>query len=221
MHSPLTDQQLNVFSDALDQGAEEASRSLGVWLNTPSLVQMGSVRQLPFDQVSELLGPEDETIGYCVMAVDGALQGQMMFAFDLASGLTLTRLLLGPQHEATIKEMDEVAISAAMETTNIVGCAYLNALAESCGNMAGQSWELIPSPPRFGQEFAASLLQSVFMEQLAESDQAISAEVRFELRGERVNWHLLFVPDSGSVRTIAELSSKGSSPPSDATADRE
>ena len=67
----------------------------------------------------------------------------------------------------------ELEQSAANETANIVGCAYLNSLAaqlpRSAGSRPTPTRPILPSPPSFRHEFAGSLLEFALM------DQAISS----------------------------------------------
>ena len=66
----------------------------------------------------------------------------------------------------------ELEQSAARETTNIVGCAYVNALAAHLpGRRSPWRDELVPTPPTFLHEFAGSLLEFALMEQAMELDQ--------------------------------------------------
>ncbi len=71
----------------------------------------------------------------------------------------------------------ELEQSAAQETTNIVGCAYLNALAAHLPGKISRdspaSEELVPTPPTFLHEFAGSLLEFALMEQALELDQVL------------------------------------------------
>jgi chemotaxis protein CheC len=90
-------------------------------------------------------------------------------------------------------------ISAVLETTNIVCCAYLNSLARILPEDATDGSDLIPSPPRFGHDFAASLIESALMGQVAATDRVLLAETRFQIDGSPVHWTLLFVPDAESM----------------------
>ena len=150
-----------------------------------------------------LLAAGDEPICFCSAEMNGLLTGEMILAFDDASGLALADMLLD-QPQGTTTEWTEMATSAALETTNILCCAYLNSLSESLAG-AGESSELLPSPPRFSREFAESLLEFALMGQAIASDQVILARTRFEIDGTPVNWTLLFVPDAESMSRLPEL----------------
>ena len=92
--------------------------------------------------------------------------------------------------------------SAALETTNIVCCAYLNALARTLPPARDGHDEVLPSPPTFARDFAESLVEFALMDQMATSDEALLARTEFRIDGAPVDWTLLFVPDAGSLEHL-------------------
>lgn len=206
MNLPLSQAQLKKLESALHQGAAEASAALATWLAVPSVIELDAIEQRPLSEVAELLGNSDETNCFCSMEINGSLGGQIILACDDQSGLALTDLLLGHQTGMTT-EWDEVAQSAALETVNILGCAYLNSLSTELAREDSSTLELIPTPPVFRRDFAESLLQAAFLGQAMTSDFAVAAKANFRIRGEHVDWNLLFVPDAKSMQVLQELSS--------------
>ncbi len=204
MEAPLSDKQLEHLAAALHVGAQQASQSMAAWLAVPSLIEIDSVDQLPICDAADVLGPADQALCFCSLEMTGSLTGQIILAFDDECGLSLTDLLLDhPIGSAT--EWSELERSAALETTNIIGSAYLNSLAKHLSRPNADAVEILPSPPTFRREFAGSLLQTAFMGQAMASDFVFSARSIFEIRGESLNWTMLFVPDGPSMERLAEL----------------
>jgi len=133
----------------------------------------------------------------------GRLTGQLILAFDDASGLTLADLLLD-QPKGTATGWGEMETSAALETTNIVGSTYLNTLARTLPAGSGTS-ELLLSPPRFSHDFAESLIEFALMAQIVASDNVLLARARFRIDDDPVAWTMLLVPDAQSMSTLCEL----------------
>ena len=79
-------------------------------------------------QAAELLGPADSLVAACTMGLTGRLTGLILLVFEDRSGFALVDLLMH-QPVGTTTAWGELEQSAAKETTNIVGCAYVNALA--------------------------------------------------------------------------------------------
>ncbi|WP_146374418.1 chemotaxis protein CheC [Symmachiella macrocystis] len=199
----MTEPQLRRLEAAFHAGAAEASEAMAKWLAVPSMILIESLDQKPLAEVSDLLGDPETTLCVCAMDFDGSLSGQLVFAFEDACGLSLTDLLLN-QPVKTATEWGEIEQSAALESANIIGCAYLNSLARQLSVETPTINELIPSPPTFQRDFAESLLQSLFMSQAVVSNTVFLARARFEIRGQPLNWTLLLVPDATSMAKLQE-----------------
>jgi chemotaxis protein CheC len=193
--NPLLDEgQLRALGEALHQGAAEASGALVKWIGRPSVVEVDSLEQLPLEEAAGLLSAGEQPICFCATQTHGLLTGEMILAFDDASGLALADMVQG-QPRGTTREWTDMAISAALETANILSCAYLNSLSRSLSK-SGELSELLPSPPTFSRDFPESLMESALMGQAVASDQVVLARTRFEIDATPVNWTLLFVPDA-------------------------
>ena len=82
----------------------------------------------------------DEMLTMVVMTLDGELGGSLILIFDELNGRQLAASLLG-REVGTEPEWSELEKSALMETGNILGCAYVNALTRLIGT------DLRPSAP--------------------------------------------------------------------------
>lgn len=204
MTERLSENQLSRLAEALHEGARESSQALAAWLQSQSLVEVDSVEQLPLDEALGIIRQTGDVCCFTSLAIDGWLQGQLLLGFDDASGLSLTDLILG-RPPGTAAEWGEIEISSALETMNIIGSVYLNALARHYTSQAGTPVELLPTPPDFHREFAESLLESAFLGQAIWSDWVVAAKTRFTIQQQRLDWTLLFIPDGESMRRLASL----------------
>ncbi len=199
----FTPSQLAALQSSFHLGAEEASTALAKWIGKPSVVEIDSLEQLPLEEATSLLSDGDGPLCFCTVELQGLLTGEMILVFDDASGLALADLLL-QQPQGTATEWNELAVSAALETTNILCCTYLSSLSRSFSKTDGAD-ELLPSPPKFQRDFAESLLEFALMGQAVASDQVLLARTTFEIDANPVNWTLLFVPDADSMSRIPAL----------------
>jgi chemotaxis protein CheC len=208
MEPILTDAQRHLLRMIFDRGAESASLALSKWLGQEVRLAISEVELIELARASELLGPEESLVAACTMGLTGRLTGWILLVFEDRSGLALADLLL-QQPVGTTTTWGELEQSAAKETTNIVGCAYLNALAAhlpgtEAGAGAGAN-ELIPTPPTFVREFAGSLIEFALMEQALELDQILLIHTEFAAgrQGLSLNWTLLFVPSRDALHVLA------------------
>jgi chemotaxis protein CheC len=225
MQPILTDAQRHLLRMIFDRGAEGGSQALSKWLAEEVHLEVSEVEMVELEQASELLGPEDSLVTACVMGLTGRLTGLILLVFEDRSGFALVDLLLH-QPIGTTTAWGELEQSGAKETTNIVGCAYVNALAthlpgigfsnsEIANATEGAGGELVPTPPTFVQEFAGSLLQFALMEQAIELDQVLLVHSQFKAGSQalNLNWTLLFIPSRESLHalaaSLAQLESRG------------
>jgi chemotaxis protein CheC len=206
MEPILTDSQRHLLRMIFDRGAENASQALSKWLGQEVRLAISEVELVELERASELLGPEESLVAACTMGLTGRLTGLILLVFEDRSGLALADLLL-QQPVGTSTTWDELEQSAAKETTNIVGCAYVNALAAHLPGAEAKAGanELIPTPPTFVREFAGSLLEFALMEQALELDQILLIHTEFAAgrQGLSLNWTLLFVPSRDALHVLA------------------
>lgn len=199
----FTSTQLVALADLFRAGAVETTTALSRWLDRPAQMTVERVDQFTLHDATEVLGDSESPVAACVMEMHGRITGQLILAFDDVSGLSLADLLLG-NPAGTAKSWTELERSAAQETANIVGCAYLNSLARLFQE-SESSHEVLPSPPRFTHDYPQSLLEFALMNQAAASDVVFLTETEFNIDGAPVNWKLLFVPDSASLTVLADV----------------
>ncbi len=191
-----------------ERGAEEASEALSKWLGHPATLRTSDVDEVDLAEAANLLGPSDQLVAACSMELIGRISGQLLLVFEDRSGLALADLLLH-QPEGTATTWGDLERSAANETANIVGCAYLNSLAAQLppglDEPADADATILPSPPAFRHEFAGSLLEFALMEQALKLDRLLLVETWFEARESRLDWSLLLVPSSHSLEWLASV----------------
>jgi chemotaxis protein CheC len=215
MQSILTDAQRYLLRIIFNRGAEGASQALSKWLAEEVNLTVSEIELIDLDQAADLLGPADSEVTACAMGLTGRLTGLILLVFEDRSGFALIDLLLR-QPVGTTTTWGELEQSGAKETTNIVGCAYVNALASHLPGIGltdvglidtptMSDGELVPTPPTFVQEFAGSLLQFALMEQALELDQVLLIHSQFKAGRQalNLNWTLLFIPSRESLHVLA------------------
>jgi chemotaxis protein CheC len=210
MRSILPDASQRLLRTIFDRGAEGASRALTTWLGEEARLTVNDVEIADLSAAAELLGPPDTLVAACVMGLTGRMTGSILLVFEDRSGLALADLLL-KQPLGTTTAWTELEQSAAKETMNIVGCAYLSALATYLPPLSSTTTatptDLTPTPPAFFHEFAGSLLEFVLMEQAQDFNEILLIKSEFTtLRpGVNLNWTLLFIPSRDSLRELAAV----------------
>ena len=168
----------------------DASAAMCRWTDGIITVALDKVRQVALEEVAVELAVGDEPLIMVVMTLEGERGGSIILMFDELNGRQLAASLLGCE-PGTEAEWSELEKSALMETGNILGCAYVNALTRLIG------MDLRPSAPYFIQDFAASVLQQALMTQAAASDDLLLCDIGFHRKGDKLDWRVVFVPTPG------------------------
>lgn len=206
----LTSQQLEYLGTLIEEGSAEASRALSTWLGREVTVRVEQVNQVSLDAAVEKLGAASDVVCAGCMRFSGTISGQLLLGFDDKSGLLLCDMLLtqNPSNE----QWGELSISAAMETTNIVGCAFLNSLSRAFPYQTGIMREsdhpnntLLPTPPAFVRDYAAAIMQFALMDQVTHFDTVLIAETKFTIAETPIKWHLLLIPDAEVLANFARI----------------
>lgn len=215
MQPILTDAQQHLLRMIFDRGADGASQALSKWLGEEVHLAISEVELVELARTAELLGPAETVVAACAMGLTGRLTGLILLVFDDHSGHALVDMLMH-QPVGTTTDWGQLQQSAAKETTNIIGCAYVNALASHLPGLASRgveqvqragsaSDELVPTPPTFVRDFAGSLLEFALMEQALELDQVLFIHTQFAAGRQKLNlnWTLLFIPSRDSLHALA------------------
>jgi chemotaxis protein CheC len=214
MRLALSASERDLLQTVFERGADGASHALSKWLGQEVKLTVSKVDLTELEQATELLGPAEALVVACTMGLTGALSGLILLVFEDRAGLALVDMLTH-QPLGTTTSWGELEQSAVRETTNIVGCAYVSALAVHLPSITSKTTtfidgsqaegDLVPTPPTFTREFAGSLLQFALMEQAMELDQILLIHSQFAAANHRLNlnWTLLFTPSRASLQALA------------------
>lgn len=191
--------QLLLLKTILERGAENASQALSSWLGRHVSLEVGDVGQVEPETAIEAIGPPEALVAACSMTISGRLSGTLLLVFEDRAGLALADMLQGLP-VGTTSEWGELEQSAAQETANIVGCAYLNALAS---HLPGNVETIAPGPPVFRHEFAGSLLEFALFDQATHADRVLLVQTRFRTQEAELGWSLLLVPSATALDELA------------------
>ena len=189
-----------MLEEAFHRGAEDGSAALAKWLGRPVTLSVDRLETLPIASAAGVLGSGDEPVCGCAMGISGAVGGLLLLAAEDLAALSLADTLL-EQPVGTSTAWGELERSAVIETANIVGCAYLNAL---CAILAPENADgILPSPPVFLRDFPAAVMEAALMEQPALGDSVLLANTEFRISGTLFHCRLIFVPDAAGLQAYA------------------
>jgi chemotaxis protein CheC len=158
-------------------------------------IHIPSVRMGTKDDACDAVGGPESLVLGAYLSFWGDISGHVMLLFPIDRALRCVDLMCG-QAPGTTTEPDDLAESAVGELGNIVGSAFVNALADE------MSLTLHPSPPTTLSDMALALVQSVYAEVLSQGGDVVMIDTVFEDAGGHVSGLLIMAPDPAAVARL-------------------
>ena len=127
----LNDIQYDVLREIGNIGAGNATTALSQMLNQKMDMSVPKVALVPFNEISDVMGSEDQTVVGIMLGFEGDVEGMMMFLFDTKSAHHLVNTLMMRDKEDGVEEgaeFSDMDMSALNEIGNIVSGSYLTAI---------------------------------------------------------------------------------------------
>ena len=194
MHERLISALTTVAKD----GAFRAGRGLSGLMGQEITIHVPNVRIGTKADACDAVGGEETIVLGAYLTISGDITGHVMLLFPVARALECVDLMCG-QRVGTTKEPDELAESAIGELGNIVGSAFVNALADSLNLI------LHPSPPNVINDMAIALVESVYAEVLSQGGDVVMMDAIFEDHSGRTAGLLIVAPDPVSLEHLQKV----------------
>ncbi len=147
----VTENYYDVLKELGNIGAGNAMTALSQMLQCKVDMKVPQVRLLPFSDVGDMMGGEEQIMVGVFLGVEGDITGSMMFLVEEESAKHLIRkITMGMLPEGT--EFEEMGLSAMKEVGNIITGAYLNSLSTMT------NLKIIPTPPALTVDMAGAIL---------------------------------------------------------------
>ncbi|MCC6381153.1 MAG: chemotaxis protein CheC [Dehalococcoidia bacterium] len=194
----LTAELEGTLSRVARDGAARAGRGLTGLMGQEIAIHVPQVRLgTRADACDAVGGPETVVLG-SYLSITGDISGHIVLLFPVERALACVDLMCG-QPAGTTREADEIACSAIGELGNIVGSAFVNALADHAG------LALHPSPPSILNDMALALVETVYAEVLSQGGDVVMIDTVFEDARGQTTGLLIVAPDPVCMPHLREL----------------
>ena len=192
------DRLVESLSEVAREGATRAGRAITGLMGQRILIHVPNVRLGTKVDACGAVGGEEAIVLGAYLTITGDITGHVMLLFPIERAFECVDLMCGqPPH--TTRDIDEITESAIGELTNIVGSAFVNALADRAGLI------LHPSPPTICHDIAIALVESIYAEVLSQDGDVVMIDTVFEDQKGRTAGLLIVAPDPPTLHRIAEL----------------
>ena len=194
----LDDIQYDVLKEIGNIGAGNATTALSQMLNQKMDMSVPKVELVPFNEISDIMGDEDQTVVGIMLGFEGDVHGMMMFLFDTRSAHHLVNTLMMQDTETSVEadtQFNDMEMSALNEIGNIVSGSYLTAIS-TLTNM-----NIIATVPQMTVDMIGALLSVPASEFGKYGDKLLLIQTQFgEL--DFVKGYFLLIPELESYDKI-------------------
>ena len=196
----LNDIQYDVLREIGNIGAGNATTALSQMLNQKMDMSVPKVALVPFNEISDVMGSEDQTVVGIMLGFEGDVEGMMMFLFDTKSAHHLVNTLMMRDKEDGVEEgaeFSDMDMSALNEIGNIVSGSYLTAISKLT------NLKMISTVPEMTIDMIGGLLSVPASEFGKYGDKLLLIQSQFgEL--DFVNGYFLMIPELNSYDKLLE-----------------
>ena len=196
----LNDIQYDVLIEIGNIGAGNATTALSQMLNQKMDMSVPKVALVPFNEISDVMGSEDQTVVGIMLGFEGDVEGMMMFLFDTKSAHHLVNTLMMRDKEDGVEEgaeFSDMDMSALNEIGNIVSGSYLTAISKLT------NLKMISTVPEMTIDMIGALLSVPASEFGKYGDKLLLIQSQFgEL--DFVNGYFLMIPELNSYDKLLE-----------------
>jgi chemotaxis protein CheC len=191
----------NLKRELLEQffasATHDASAAMCRWTDGLITLTFDEVREIAVEDAFVELNLSDQPSTMVVLTLEGEVGVRMILMFDDDNARQLAASLLGrsPGGDSQWSPLEK---SALLETGNILGCAYMNALVRLIDT------EMVPSPPYFIQDYAASVLQQALLAPAMVTDKVLICQTGFRREGKQLDWRVVFIPTAEMRKAMEE-----------------
>lgn len=193
----LKELQLDALKEIANIGAGHATTALSQLTKQPIMIEVPEITVTRIEDVPDLMGDADAPVVAVLTHMLGDLTGRTLLMLPEREALVLCDLLSG--REVGVTEIfGEMEQSSVKEAANILGGAYMNALADFMGMM------LLPSVPSLVVDLAGAVLTTAYLSFGHEHDFVLCAQTDFAFQkvGYTLRGQFMLLPDTASLKAI-------------------
>ena len=191
----LTSQYLDILKEIGNIGAGNATSALAQMLDTKVDMNVPQVRLLDFKEVGDLMGGADQIMAGIYLAVEGDIDGSIMFLSGIKSAKILVNKMMQQEAGDESEGFTEIELSALQEIGNIITGSYLNSMSMLT------NLKMIPSVPYIAVDMAGASLSVPAIEFGMMGDYIMLIETKF-FDDSDLNGYFILLPDMESWKKI-------------------
>ncbi len=187
--------KMDVLKEVGNIGAGNAATALSQLLDKPIDMAVPKVQILPFEEIAEKVGGQEQIVLAIFFRVEGDAPGNLFFILTPEAGKGLLHRLAGLE-VADDEQFSEMEQSALSEIGNILAGSYLSSLADFTG------LAMTPTVPGLAYDMAGAILNYGLIQFGGMGDDALLIDTTFLEGKNEVEGQFFLIPDPESFEKI-------------------
>ncbi len=191
----LTFTQLDLLREIGTIGSATAATALAEMVAERVEIAVPQVSLVPLENLSTVLASADKLYFVMDMEIKDDIDGRIFLLFSPDDARFLASVLLGkPKEELDFK--DDIFKSALKEVCNMLGGAYVSALADIT------NLTILTSIPSLALDMVGAILDFIFIQIAQTSEEALFIKTDLQVKGLSMEGLFLLFPSSESLQKI-------------------
>lgn len=196
IYENLSEIQLDTIREISNIGMGNAATALSQMVGALVNITVPDAMIVDVTDVAPIIGGEDVEIAASYVQVVGQARGHLVMAFTIPDAHRIIELM-APGANLDVLQ-DEMARSAVQEIGNILGSSFLRSLSDLT------QLNILPTVPAVAVDYAGSIVNYVVASLYEITEKLVVVRTNFDLGGDSVAGHCIFIPEPGSLRVILE-----------------
>lgn len=190
--------ELDILKEIGNIGAGNATTALSQLINARIDMNVPKVAVLPFNELAEMIGGAETLVAGILFALEGDIDGMMLFVLRTNSAHMLVNQLIGCGQPPTPETggFNEIEESALKEIGNIITGSYLSSIS-SLTNL-----RVVSSVPYLAVDMAGAILSVPAIEFGKMGDEALLIESQFKDMNVDISGYFILIPTMESYKRI-------------------
>ena len=190
--------QLDVLKEIGTIGSATAATALADLVAARVEISVPQVSLVPLENLSMILASADKLYFVLDMEFNGDIGGRIFLLFSPEDAKFLASVLLGKSKEE-LDFNDDMFKSALKEACNILGGAYISALADIT------HITMLTSTPSLALDMVGAILDFIFIQIAQTSEEALFIKTDLQVKGLSMEGLFLLFPTSDSLQKIFDV----------------
>ena len=191
----LTFTQLDLLREIGTIGSATAATALADMVATKVEISVPQVKLIPLENLSTILASAESLFFVLDMEIKGDIGGRIFLLLSPDDARFLASALLGkPKEELDFK--DDMFRSSLQEACNILGGAYVSAIADMT------SFTILTSIPSMAMDMVGAILDFIFIQIAQTAEEALFIKTEMKVENLKLEGLFLLFPTSDSLQKI-------------------